>query len=176
MIPLSVHTSLAPQSLYASDFSGRTISFYAAKSKSEEMILCKILETLQCSDRSFSVYQKTREVIHLRRLGLKQPVGVRAVPQYRGGIFKLLWSPEIDSKESIPLAYVAWREPYSYLVPGPHRLFKNCSTVFRIARIFGRDGFIFYLFNGRKDLHKFAKLCNILDQRNQGAPFQFSLN
>jgi hypothetical protein len=27
----------------------------------------------------------------------------------RGGIFKLLWSPEIDSKESIPPAYVAWR-------------------------------------------------------------------
>ncbi len=26
-----------------------------------------------------------------------------------GGIFKLLWSPEIDSKESIPSAYVAWR-------------------------------------------------------------------
>jgi hypothetical protein len=27
----------------------------------------------------------------------------------RGGIFKLLWSPEIDSKESIPPVYVAWR-------------------------------------------------------------------
>jgi hypothetical protein len=26
-----------------------------------------------------------------------------------GGIFKLLWSPEIDYKESIPLAYEAWR-------------------------------------------------------------------
>ncbi len=26
-----------------------------------------------------------------------------------GGIFKLLWSPEIGSKESIPPAYVAWR-------------------------------------------------------------------
>jgi hypothetical protein len=25
----------------------------------------------------------------------------------RGGIFKLLWSPEIDSKDSIPPAYVA---------------------------------------------------------------------
>ncbi len=29
--------------------------------------------------------------------------------EYRGGIFKLLWSPEIDSKESIPPAYVDWR-------------------------------------------------------------------
>jgi hypothetical protein len=28
---------------------------------------------------------------------------------FSGGIFKLLWSPEIDSKESIPPAYVAWR-------------------------------------------------------------------
>ncbi len=26
-----------------------------------------------------------------------------------GGIFKLLWSPEIDSKESIPPVYVVWR-------------------------------------------------------------------
>jgi hypothetical protein len=25
-----------------------------------------------------------------------------------GGIFKLLWSPEIDSEESIPPSYVAW--------------------------------------------------------------------
>jgi hypothetical protein len=27
----------------------------------------------------------------------------------RGGIFKLLWSPRINSKESIPPAYVVWR-------------------------------------------------------------------
>ncbi len=27
----------------------------------------------------------------------------------RGGILKLLWSPEIDSEESIPPSYVAWR-------------------------------------------------------------------
>ncbi len=26
-----------------------------------------------------------------------------------GGIFKLLWSPEIDSDESIAPTYVAWR-------------------------------------------------------------------
>jgi hypothetical protein len=28
---------------------------------------------------------------------------------YRARIFKLLWSPGIDSKELIPPAYVAWR-------------------------------------------------------------------
>ncbi len=28
---------------------------------------------------------------------------------FRGGVFKLLWSPEIDSKELIPPAYVAWQ-------------------------------------------------------------------
>jgi hypothetical protein len=31
------------------------------------------------------------------------------ISQNRGGTFKLLWSQEIDSKESIPPAYVAWR-------------------------------------------------------------------
>ncbi len=40
-------------------------------------------------------------------------------------MFKLLRSPEIDSKESIPPAYLA----YSYLVPNPQRLFKNSRTV-----------------------------------------------
>jgi hypothetical protein len=42
------------------------------------------------------------------------------------GISKLLWSPGIDSKESLPRAHGAWRavwQPYSYLVPSPHRLF-----------------------------------------------------
>jgi hypothetical protein len=29
--------------------------------------------------------------------------------EYRAWIFKILRSPEIDSKESIPPAYVAWR-------------------------------------------------------------------
>jgi hypothetical protein len=40
-------------------------------------------------------------------------------------------SPGIDSKESNPPAYVAWRAgttPYSYSVPSPHRLFKNSSS------------------------------------------------
>jgi hypothetical protein len=49
-----------------------------------------------------------------------------------GGIFKLLWSPEIDSEESIPKAYVAWRAGtrtlFLYSVLSPHRLFKNSST------------------------------------------------
>jgi hypothetical protein len=48
------------------------------------------------------------------------------IVMYRDGILKLFRSPGIDSKESIPLAYVAGspvREPYSYLVPSPHRLF-----------------------------------------------------
>jgi hypothetical protein len=35
----------------------------------------------------------------------RKRVGVR----YRAGIFKFLWSPGIDSSESIPPAYVAWR-------------------------------------------------------------------
>ncbi len=50
----------------------------------------------------------------------------------RARIFKRLWSPEIDSKASIPPAYVAWRAGtiiLSYSVPSPHRLFKNSSSV-----------------------------------------------
>ncbi len=48
---------------------------------------------------------------------------------HRARIFKLLMSPRIDSKESIPPAYVAWRAGtttlfYSYSVPSPHRLLK----------------------------------------------------
>jgi hypothetical protein len=37
----------------------------------------------------------------------------------------------IDSKASIPTAYVDWRAgtiPYSYPVPSPHRFFKNSSS------------------------------------------------
>ncbi len=77
------------------------------------------------------------------------PVSIFKVPET---VF--LWSPGIDSKESIPpvyvarrvriskllrrqeslpQAYVAWRrrpvrQPNSYSVPNPHRLFKNSST------------------------------------------------
>ncbi len=51
----------------------------------------------------------------------------------RAKIFKLLRSPRINSKESIPPAYVALpadtRQPCSYAVPSPHRLFKNSRTV-----------------------------------------------
>jgi hypothetical protein len=46
----------------------------------------------------------------------------------RARIFKLLRSPRIDSKESIPPAYVARRavrQTYLYSVPSPHRLFVN---------------------------------------------------
>ncbi len=49
----------------------------------------------------------------------------------RGGIFKRLWSPGIDSKEWISPAYVAWRAGIitnSYSVPSPHWLFKNSSS------------------------------------------------
>ncbi len=47
-------------------------------------------------------------------------------------IFKLLRSPRIDSKEQTPPGCVTWRasirQPYSYSVPSPHRLFKNSDT------------------------------------------------
>ncbi len=49
----------------------------------------------------------------------------------RARIFKLLGSLTMDSKKSIPPAYVAGRpvrQPYSYSVPSPNRLFKNFST------------------------------------------------
>jgi hypothetical protein len=51
---------------------------------------------------------------HLRIKGIEMSIG-----QSRGGIFKLLWSPEIDSKESILPVYVAWRagirEPFEFV-------------------------------------------------------------
>jgi hypothetical protein len=46
-------------------------------------------------------------------------------PQTRDGILKFLKSPGIDSKESIPPAYKAWRAGKKrsfYSVPSPHRL------------------------------------------------------
>jgi hypothetical protein len=112
MIPLTVHSTVVWPHGRTVPLSVRffwTDHFILARSKSEEMILRNILQTLHCSNRSFTVHQKTREIIHLRLLGLLEPVGVytRCVPQYRGGIFKLLWSPEIDSKDSIPPTYVA---------------------------------------------------------------------
>jgi hypothetical protein len=57
--------------------------------------------------------------------------------EHRAGIFKLLRSLSIDSKESTPPAYVAWRagirQSCSYSVPSPDRLFKNSSTVHFLA-------------------------------------------
>jgi hypothetical protein len=38
-------------------------------------------------------------------------------------IFKFMRSPGIDSEESIPPSWRTWRWPYSYSIPGPHRLF-----------------------------------------------------
>ncbi len=51
-------------------------------------------------------------------------------------IFKLLRGPRTDSREPIPLGCVAWRASpttFSYSVPSPRRLFKNSST-FRPVR------------------------------------------
>ncbi len=52
--------------------------------------------------------------------------------QFRARFFKLLRIPRIDYKEPIPPGHVAWRpvrQPYSYSLPSPHRLFYNSSTV-----------------------------------------------
>ncbi len=63
--------------------------------------------------------------------GLHKRLQIRALKyeflhmKYRGGIFKLLRSPGIDSNESIPPAYVAWRAGTTTLFLfssyGPHR-------------------------------------------------------
>jgi hypothetical protein len=55
---------------------------------------------------------------------LLAPSGLKS----RARIFTLLRSRRIDSKEPIPPG--CERQPYSYSVPSPHRLFKNSSTVF----------------------------------------------
>ncbi len=59
----------------------------------------------------------------------------RAPPRYRARIFKLLWSPRIDSTRnqfSRQAVCVAWRAsttlPYSYSVPSPHRFLNNSGT------------------------------------------------
>jgi hypothetical protein len=41
--------------------------------------------------------------------GLEPGQNRSTTEEYRGGIFKLLRSPEIDSKELFPQAYVVWR-------------------------------------------------------------------
>jgi hypothetical protein len=50
---------------------------------------------------------------------------------------KLLGSPGIDSEESISPAYVnpggPVRQPYSYSVPSPHRLFSLCQQATSVS-------------------------------------------
>jgi len=55
----------------------------------------------------------------------------RSKVMIRARILKLLGSLTMDSKKSIPPAYVAGRpvrQLYSYSVPSPNRLFKNFRT------------------------------------------------
>ncbi len=65
---------------------------------------------LQVGQSNFSLHSHTP-------IMAGEAIGVNTrILEVRGGIFKLLWSPEIDSEESIPTAYVALRavrEPYS---------------------------------------------------------------
>jgi hypothetical protein len=46
----------------------------------------------------------------------------------RARILKLLRSPRIDSKESIPPAFAAWRAGTTTRFLAPNRLLKNSST------------------------------------------------
>jgi len=70
-------------------------------------------------------------------------MGVRSLLSWnatRDGIFKLSRSLGINSKLSIPPAYVAWRAGTTALfllesVPSPHTLFKNSSTVGEVATV-----------------------------------------
>jgi hypothetical protein len=55
-------------------------------------------------------------------------------------IFELLRSPGIDSKESIPTAYVSWQAgtiTLSFPVPSPYRLFKKNSKVDNLSPAMG---------------------------------------
>ncbi len=54
-------------------------------------------------------------------------LGSLLLPASWARIFKLLWSPGIDSKEWIAPSYVAWRAD-TIKVSSPHRLFKNSSS------------------------------------------------
>ncbi len=59
---------------------------------------------------------------------------------YRARIFKLLRSPRIDSKEPILSGCVAWRQPHSYSVPSPHRLFSTvqyCQFKYFTSKLMG---------------------------------------
>ncbi len=70
------------------------------------------------------------ETVLLSFSGFKESISPAYVARAR--IFKLLRSPRTDSKEPIPPGCVAWRgpvrQPYSYSVPSPHRLFENSSS------------------------------------------------
>jgi hypothetical protein len=58
---------------------------------------------LQVGQSNFSLHSHT-PIMSGKAIGVNTRIlGVS------GGIFKLLWSPEIDSEESIPPTYVAWR-------------------------------------------------------------------
>ncbi len=56
-----------------------------------------------------------------------------AAGQNRGGIFKLLWSQEIDSKESIPSAYVARARIFKKSMGARHRV--GIGLLYRPARL-----------------------------------------
>jgi hypothetical protein len=91
---------------------------------------------------------------HFRFLWLQPHHRVTSGPGYlpgsanknvvRARIFKLLRSPRIDSEESIPPAFVAWRAGtttlFLYSVPNPHRLFRNSSTDLDFQSHFRRPG------------------------------------
>ncbi len=69
--------------------------------------------------------------------------------------FKLIRSPGIDYKESIPPAYVAWRAGTTTLFllgSQPPRLYENSSTdILSVTKLFGSLIFTFILF--RSPLH-----------------------
>jgi hypothetical protein len=54
---------------------------------------------------------------------------VRETWVHRDGIFKLLRSPGIDSKQSIPPASVAWRAGYDNLIPTRFLAHIDCSKI-----------------------------------------------
>jgi hypothetical protein len=77
--------------------------------------------------------------------GLSAFKAVRRRMVTRARIFKLLRSPGIDYKESIPPAYVAWRACTKTLFlfgPSPHRFFKNSSTVLSMMNYLGEKYYV----------------------------------
>ncbi len=90
-----------------------------------------------CAETIFPVFR-----IRVRKLPLSVStwirIWIRIQPDLisRARIFKRLWNPGIDSKASIPPAYVAWRAGtitlFLYSMPSPHTFFKHSSTEFMI--------------------------------------------